>query len=142
MKKLGADWDHKSNEYVCFYLDKLNKCSIPFNQMNRIGRRYTNYYSFQRAMEEGMQEIIFLANDKQIRMWKEIHAIDRNLQIRRSSKYDPSENWDESVIEINFTFKNKDLSCVQKQDTDIFLINGNEYEVKRNLYSFLTGLLH
>ncbi len=141
LKQLGTDWGHSSEKYVCFNFDKLISCNIPFNQMNSIGRRYTNYYSFQKAMEEGMQDAIFLANDRQIRIWKEIHALDKNLKITRTSKYDQSENWDKSEIVINFSFNGHDCRCTQKQNTNLFLINENQYETGSNLYSFLTHTL-
>lgn len=141
LKKLGANWDHSSDKYVCFYLDKIISCKIPFNQMNILGRRYTNYYSFRSSMEEGMQDVIILANDLQIRIWKEIHALDKNLKITRNSKYDQSENWDLSNIEINFSFEKKVYKCVQKTDLkNSFLINGKDFELGENLFRFLTNL--
>jgi predicted component of viral defense system (DUF524 family) len=138
LKKLGTDWSHSSDDYICFFLDKLIKCNISFNQMNSMGRRYTNYYSLQKAMEKGLQDIIFLTNEKQIRMWKEIYSLDQNLSIKRSSKYDPTENWDQSVVEITFSFNGNDMRCIQSQEkSDIFLINEKQFEFGKNLYHFL-----
>ncbi len=135
--KMGANWPLSSSDYMIFYIDEVEECHIPFRVMGRIGRRYTNYYSLRKSMEPGMQDVIFLANPEQVRMWKEIAALDNKVRITRNSRFDRSNKSDQSEITLLFTFKDSQFICNQSAaNKKVFYINDNIFHLGDSLRDF------
>ncbi len=143
LTKLGATWHLRSESYVVFHLNGLKPCNIPFSMIGSMGRRYSNFFSLQKAMESGMQNVIFLANPEQIRMWKEITALDSKVQILRTSRYDRINKKDESEISLQFSFKDKNFTCIQStRHPKEFFINDARFEFSDNFRTFLLNLIN
>jgi len=138
LHKLGATWSKKSEEYTVFYLNDIVERKIPFKQMSMQGWRYTNLYSFKKSMEPGMQDVLFLSNPEQVRMWKEIVELDKDIRIMRKSRFDKSDKSDESDIELLFCFKDSEYACIQNlKDKKEFFVNDKNYNLKDNFRSFI-----
>jgi predicted component of viral defense system (DUF524 family) len=138
LQKLGVDWPQRGTEYTVFYLDDLKECKIPFSQISMMGRRYTNLFSLKKSMEPGMEEVIFLSNPEQVRVWKEIYELDKKVQIKRNSRFDRSNHSDESEIEFIFTYKDNLFNCIQNsQNKGEFIINEQKYLFGENFREFI-----
>ncbi len=138
LKNMGATWSQSRLDYMVFYLSELIPCNIPFSMMTSLGRRYTNLYSLKKAMEPGMHDVIFLTNPEQVRMWKEIVALDKDVQILRSSHFDRFNKKDQSEISFAFNYMQKKYRSLQSSHNPWdFKINESDFSLNQNLRQFL-----